>query len=200
MAHGRRPRQGSLAWYHNSKSGINVPSIPKKNPLYFLKIRSSSVILDGKFMAATLLKQIPYTQEGDKKLLKLSTLGIRKNDRFRESTSSSEEIKDAEEVVLTGFTKSKGIIGAVARRGLKLQKRKGIGAGVRRHPGNMGCRHPPGTSWRKPFMGRMGGSQRTIRGNKLLSWSLNSEGQCEILIKGSVPGNNGSVVAVRKNE
>src|SRR5688572_5991146 len=98
-------------------------------------------------------------------------------------------------VDVTGTSKGKGFAGAMKRHGFK-----GLGGGhgvhkVHRAPGSIGaCATParvfPGTR----MAGRMGGERVTIQSLELVG--VDAERRL-LLVKGAVPGPNGSLVIVR---
>jgi large subunit ribosomal protein L3 len=98
-------------------------------------------------------------------------------------------------VDVTGTSKGKGFAGAMKRHGFK-----GLGGGhgvhkVHRAPGSIGaCATPsrvfPGTR----MAGRMGGDRVTIQSLELVG--VDAERRL-LLVKGAVPGPNGSLVIVR---
>ena len=196
---GRRPRQGSLAWTSNTPRGIIAPAVITKDQVYCTKVASTSTWDDGKWVHATILSILPSKPiENTNSELEITwKFGKTPKTFVRRTNISPDSIEDwqGKNASIIGNTKCRGILGPVSRRGLKLQKRKGIGAGTVRHAGCMGCREPGRTSRRKPFAGRTGGCRRTIRNLKIIK--VLSEG---LLLRGSVPGKNGNIVAIRLNE
>ena len=195
-----RPRQGSLAWYHNSTRGKSVPSLASKNPVFFIKQGMENLFHQDQYTAVTNLLLIPSSRlNQDQVVLKLKGLNIGqpRNDVIRNTRGVLEQVVGSKRLIITGFNKPRGTLGPTARRGLKLQSRKNLRTGTRRNPGPMGCRHPATVSWRKPFAGLTGGNQRTYRGMSLISWDPVT---AVLKIKGCVPGKRGSVIAVRRHD
>ena len=104
--------------------------------------------------------------------------------------------KDVNVVDITGTTKGKGFAGVIKRWGF----RGGPGAHgstCHRLPGSIGPGTNPGRVIKgRKMAGRMGGTKKSIRN---LSVVKIDEKKNLMIIKGAVPGANGSCVMVKKN-
>ena len=207
---GRRPRNGSLGFYHNSRRGIRVPSVRSKTQEYFEKIGMTSLRVKNKITLrskslrpeettisriypVTILKKVPSNKIDENRISLMprgKKLFIR---QAKGRTISSGEVGKTFTVI--GYTKPLGIIGPCQRWGVKLGKRKCKGSGTVRHAGCMGVREPGAISWKKPFGGRDGGNRRTIRGNSLLEYK-EVDGEEYFYLKGSTPGKKTSILAL----
>ena len=100
-----------------------------------------------------------------------------------------------ETVDVTGTSKGKGYAGVMKRHNFAGM---GDGHGVKRknrHPGSVGACATPGRTFRGHRMaGRMGGERVTIQNLEVVAVDTEHD---LILVKGAVPGSNGSVVLVR---
>jgi large subunit ribosomal protein L3 len=96
---------------------------------------------------------------------------------------------------VTGTSKGKGYAGVMKRHNFSGM---GDGHGVKRknrHPGSVGAAATPGRTFRGQRMaGRMGGDRVTIQNLEVVAVDTEHD---LILVKGAVPGSNGSVVLVR---
>ena len=96
---------------------------------------------------------------------------------------------------VTGTSKGKGYAGVMKRHNFSGM---GDGHGVKRknrHPGAVGACATPGRTFRGQRMaGRMGGERVTIQNLEVVAVDTEHD---LILVKGAVPGSNGSVVLVR---
>lgn len=212
-----KQRKGSLAWRQNSKTGARalVPVVSKKHVYnYYIKVETTSEIVDGVLQCCTVLKQIPLKKiEDNKYLLKYSELGVKrakKKDTIRQINCENEEliqqtIEKASYVDVISRTKGKGTQGPVRVCGLSLGLRK-TKRGFTRRPGAMGGRKPGRVFPTKPFAKKMGNSRRTIFNLKLINvkeeenykaYRYFSATGKYLVIKGSVPGLLGTTVAVR---
>ena len=98
-------------------------------------------------------------------------------------------------VDVTGTSKGKGYAGVMKRHNFGGM---GDGHGVKkknRHPGSVGACSTPGRTFRGTRMaGRMGGDRVTVQNLTVVDVDVENE---LILIRGAVPGADGSVVLVR---
>lgn len=96
---------------------------------------------------------------------------------------------------VTGTSKGKGYAGVMKRHNFSGM---GDGHGVKRknrHPGAVGACATPGKTFRGQRMaGRMGGERVTIQNLEVVAVDTEHD---LILVKGAVPGSNGSIVLVR---
>lgn len=111
------------------------------------------------------------------------------------ATVTVEQFAAGELVDVTGTSKGKGFAGVMKRHGFAGM---GDGHGVKkknRHPGAVGACATPGRTFRGQRMaGRAGGERVTVQNLQLAG--VDRERNL-LLVKGAVPGSNGSVVLVR---
>jgi len=100
------------------------------------------------------------------------------------------------EVDVTGITKGKGYSGVMKRHGFHGQRASHGAHKVHRAPGSIGACATPGRVFKGMKMAGRGGGQRQTTLNLAVE-RVDTENNV-LLIKGAVPGNNGSVVFVRK--
>ena len=119
----------------------------------------------------------------------------------------SRHIFDSSKIDVIGLTKGRGTLGPVARRNIKMQKRKAASSGVQRKPGSMGLRGPAKVAPSKPFMGKTGFSRRTlislvnlgsVEVENYTSFKYHIKRGTLLKVKGSVTGPIGRIVAVRR--
>ena len=100
-----------------------------------------------------------------------------------------------EAIDVTGTSKGKGYAGVMKRHNFSGM---GDGHGVKRknrHPGSVGMASTPGRTFKGMRMaGRMGGERVTIQNLEVVDVDTAND---LILVKGAVPGANGSVVLIR---
>jgi large subunit ribosomal protein L3 len=97
-------------------------------------------------------------------------------------------------VDVIGTTKGKGFQGVVKRYNFAGQPQS-HGSMMHRRPGSIGCRLTPGLVWKNQKMPGHDGVDRRTTQNLVVVQSRPEEGL--LLIKGSIPGNKGSIVVVR---
>ncbi len=106
-----------------------------------------------------------------------------------------EAFAKGDSIDVVGTSKGKGYAGVMKRHNFSGM---GDGHGVKkknRHPGSVGNASTPGRTFRGQRMaGRMGGERVTMQNLEVVD--IDVEHQL-ILVKGSVPGSNGSVVFVK---
>ena len=209
-----RRRKGSLGWYHNSSRGTRslIPVHTLSPHMYFIKGGMDSLIVEDVLTPVTYLKRVPHVKLNDRQwkieFSKVSSNLVRRKDVIREisttaSTSSELEslLLEVPKLDLIGLSKGRGTLGPVARRHVKMQKRKAARSGVTRKPGSMGLRIPGRVPYTKPFSGKTGFSRRTIFGVRNLGFTDSEERDHlktgALLVKGSVMGPIGRVVCVR---
>lgn len=104
--------------------------------------------------------------------------------------------KDITHVDITGTTKGRGFQGVVKRHNFGGGRASHGGKSVLRRGGSIGCREWPGRVFKNRKMpGQMGNVRVTTQNLKIVQVR---EDDNAILVKGSIPGANGSVVLVRK--
>ena len=98
-------------------------------------------------------------------------------------------------VDVSGISKGKGFAGTVKRWNFKMQDATHGNSLSHRAPGSIGQCQTPGRVWKgKKMSGHMGVERKTIQNLKILSVDKKNN---LLLIKGSVPGSNGSNVLLR---
>ncbi len=101
---------------------------------------------------------------------------------------------DGETVDIQGTTKGKGFQGVIKRHG-QHRGPMGHGSMYHRRPGSMGSTSTPGRVFKgKKLPGHMGVDTVTIQNLKIVKVDLDKNA---ILVKGSVPGNKGSILKIR---
>ena len=99
-----------------------------------------------------------------------------------------------ETVDVTGTTKGKGFQGVIKRHG-QHRGPMGHGSMYHRRPGSMGSTSTPGRVFKgKKLPGHMGVEKVTVQNLEVVKVDLDKNA---ILIKGSVPGNKGSILKIR---
>lgn len=100
-----------------------------------------------------------------------------------------------EKVDVQGITKGKGFQGVIKRHG-QSRGPMGHGSMYHRRPGSMGSTSTPGRVFKgKKLPGHMGVEKVTVQNLEIVKVDLDKNA---ILIKGSVPGNKGSILKIRK--
>ncbi len=106
--------------------------------------------------------------------------------------------KTGELVDVVGVSKGKGFTGVMKRHGFHGGNRTHGQSDRLRAPGSIGAGTTPGRVFKGMRMaGRSGGEQITVK--KLEVFQANSEKKI-LVIKGSVPGPNGTIVQIKKQE
>ena len=101
-----------------------------------------------------------------------------------------------ETVDIQGITKGKGFQGVIKRHG-QSRGPMGHGSMYHRRPGSMGSTSTPGRVFKgKKLPGHMGVDTVTIQNLEVVKIDLDKNA---ILVKGSVPGNKGSILKIRKS-
>jgi len=100
-----------------------------------------------------------------------------------------------DKVDIQGITKGKGFQGVIKRHG-QHRGPMGHGSMYHRRPGSMGPTSTPGRVFKgKKLPGHMGADKVTVQNLEVVKIDLDKNA---ILIKGSVPGNKGSILKIRK--
>lgn len=106
------------------------------------------------------------------------------------------QFEEGEEVTISGKTKGKGFAGVVKRWRFKGGPRTHGQSDRERAPGSIGGTTDPGRVWPgKKMPGRMGGKRATFRGMEVVEVDTDSN---IVKVKGSVPGNRGNKIEIRK--
>ena len=99
-----------------------------------------------------------------------------------------------DKVDIQGITKGKGFQGVIKRHG-QSRGPMGHGSMYHRRPGSMGSTSTPGRVFKgKKLPGHMGVEKVTVQNLEVVKVDLDKNA---ILIKGSVPGNKGSILKIR---
>ena len=97
-------------------------------------------------------------------------------------------------VDIQGISKGKGFQGVIKRHG-QHRGPMGHGSMYHRRPGSMGATSTPGRVFKgKKLPGRMGSDKITIQNLRVVKVDLDKN---VILVKGSVPGNKGSILKIK---
>lgn len=113
------------------------------------------------------------------------------------SSIAIEWFSDIDKVDVSGTTKGKGFAGCVKRHGFKTQDATHGNSLAHRAPGSIGQCQDPGKVFKgKKMAGQMGSVKRTALGLDLVSVDIEKG---VLLIKGAIPGANGSLVSLRKS-
>lgn len=107
-----------------------------------------------------------------------------------------EKLADVDKVDVTGVTKGKGFQGGVKRHNFRTQDASHGNSLSHRAPGSIGQNQTPGRVFKgKKMAGHMGHESQTTQNLKVVKVDVDNG---LILVKGAVPGANGSMVIVRK--
>lgn len=152
-------------------------------------------------------KQLQKVKAGVYSKLKISEQKALREFAFEASEYSAHDtgaelnvslMADAKEVSVTGTSIGKGFAGCVKRWNFRMQRATHGNSLSHRAPGSIGqCQDPGRVIKGKKMAGRLGGKQRTVKG---LAVMRIDEKDGLLIIKGSVPGYDGSVVYVRKQK
>jgi len=104
-----------------------------------------------------------------------------------------EAFTPGDKVKITGISKGKGFQGVIKRHGFKRGP-ESHGSDHHRAPGSIGSMFPQHVFKGKKLPGRMGGEKVTLVSYVV---DVDPEKKC-LLIKGAIPGANGSCVVIRK--
>ena len=108
----------------------------------------------------------------------------------------AEVCKAGDEITISGTTKAKGFAGVVKRWGFAGGPRTHGQSDRERAPGSIGGGTDPGRVFPgKKMPGRMGGSTKTLYGRKVVA-----VGDGYILVKGSLPGNDGTLLKIEREK
>lgn len=116
--------------------------------------------------------------------------GVKVGDEIKVDTFEA-----GEKVDVQGTSKGKGFQGVIKRHG-QHRGPMGHGSMYHRRPGSMGSTSTPGRVFKgKKLPGHMGVEKVTVQNLEIVKVDLDKNA---ILIKGSVPGNKGSILKIRK--
>ena len=186
------------------KDGKVIPvTVIEAGPCQVIQIKN--VDIDG-YMAV----QLGFGEVNEKKVIKpkkghFTKVNIKPTKYLREfkleeiTYNVGDEIKadifaEGEIVDITGTTKGKGFQGVIKRHGQSCGP-MGHGSMYHRRPGSMGSTSTPGRVFKgKKLPGRMGSNTVTIQNLEVIKIDLDKN---VLLVKGSVPGNKGSILKIR---
>jgi len=104
--------------------------------------------------------------------------------------------KEGDLVDVVGISKGKGFAGVVKRYGFKGGPASHGAGGWRRRPGSIGASADPSRVFKgKKMPGRMGAERKTVRNLEIVKIDKKEN---LLLIKGSLPGNKGSLLIIKE--
>ena len=107
---------------------------------------------------------------------------------------TADTFSEGDIVDVQGISKGKGFQGVIKRHG-QHRGPMGHGSMYHRRPGSMGATSTPGRVFKgKKLPGRMGSDKITIQNLRVVKVDLDKN---VILVKGSVPGNKGSILKIK---
>lgn len=106
--------------------------------------------------------------------------------------------KEGDLVDVIGISKGKGFAGVVKRWGFKGGPASHGAGGWRRRPGSIGASADPSRVFKgKKMPGKMGAEKKTVRNLEILKIDKKEN---LLLIKGSLPGNKGSLLTIKSSK
>ena len=106
--------------------------------------------------------------------------------------------KEGDLVDVVGISKGKGFAGVVKRYGFKGGPASHGAGGWRRRPGSIGASADPSRVFKgKKMPGKMGAERKTVRNLEIVKVDKKEN---LLLIKGSLPGNKGSLLAIKSSK
>jgi len=106
--------------------------------------------------------------------------------------------KKGDLVDVIGISKGKGFAGVVKRYGFKGGPASHGAGGWRRRPGSIGASADPSRVFKgKKMPGKMGAERKTVRNLEIVKVDKKEN---LLLIKGSLPGNKGSLLTIKSSE
>ena len=106
--------------------------------------------------------------------------------------------KKGDLVDVVGISKGKGFAGVVKRWGFKGGPASHGAGGWRRRPGSIGASADPSRVFKgKKMPGRMGAERKTVRNLEIVKIDKKEN---LLLIKGSLPGNKGSLLTIKSSK
>ena len=199
-------KEGMTRVFHENGESIPV-SVIKVDPNIVSQIKNEET--DG-YSAV----QLSSNDRKEKKVIKPNKVHFSKNNintknnihEFRVSSDSLAEIEIGKEfsvnnfeegqfVDVSGISKGKGFAGTVKRWNFATQDATHGNSLAHRKPGSIGQCQTPGRVWKgKKMSGHMGNVRQTTQNLKVQKIDLENN---FILIKGAVPGPNGSEVTIK---
>lgn len=190
---------------YDSESGVVIPvTVIEAEPNLVMAVKPSPnseerrvVLAAGKKSAKQLAKpqRVQYEKLGK---------GVRA--KMKEFPTKGKEYQPGDEVTVSlfsvgqfvdvvGISKGKGFQGVVKRHGFAGQPMS-HGSMMHRRTGAIGCRLTPGRVWKNQRMpGHMGSKKVTVQNLKVIQ--VREDDNC-LLVRGAIPGANGSFVVVRE--
>ena len=193
----------------NAAGGIDQVTLIKVFPNYVTERKSSGKHgYDALQLASVPVEKSPSKQKkGVYDKLKLAPQKCVKEFAFSKEHADSHEVGSHfgveimnvdSTVTVTGTSLGKGFAGCVKRWNFSMQRATHGNSLSHRAPGSIGqCQDPGRVIKGKKMAGRLGGVQRSIKGLTVLQID---EEKGLLVVKGSVPGYEGSVVYVRTQE
>ena len=106
--------------------------------------------------------------------------------------------KEGDLVDVVGISKGKGFAGVVKRYGFKGGPASHGAGGWRRRPGSIGASADPSRVFKgKKMPGKMGAERKTVRNLEIVKIDKKEN---LLLIKGSLPGNKGSLLTIKSSK
>ena len=106
-----------------------------------------------------------------------------------------DQFEIGQKIDITGTSKGKGFAGTVKRWNFQMQDATHGNSLSHRAPGSIGQCQTPGRVWKgKKMSGHMGFQRKTIQNLEIMGVDIEKN---ILLVKGSVPGSNGSHVVVK---
>ena len=106
-----------------------------------------------------------------------------------------DQFEIGQKIDITGTSKGKGFAGTVKRWNFQMQDATHGNSLAHRAPGSIGQCQTPGRVWKgKKMSGHMGFQRKTIQNLEVMGVDIEKN---ILLVKGSVPGSNGSHVVVK---
>ncbi len=106
--------------------------------------------------------------------------------------------KEGDLVDVVGISKGKGFAGVVKRYGFKGGPASHGAGGWRRRPGSIGASADPSRVFKgKKMPGKMGAERKTVRNLEIVKVDRKEN---LLLIKGSLPGNKGSLLTIKSSK
>jgi large subunit ribosomal protein L3 len=106
-----------------------------------------------------------------------------------------DQFKIGQKIDITGTSKGKGFAGTVKRWNFQMQDATHGNSLSHRAPGSIGQCQTPGRVWKgKKMSGHMGFQRKTIQNLEIVGVDIEKN---LLLVKGSVPGSNGTHVVVK---
>ena len=138
-----------------------------------------------------------FKKAGTVPLKYLAEFGIKGDEGHDEGEEVKVDIfSEGDRVDITGTSKGKGFSGTMKRHNFSGQPASHGGMAHRR-PGSIGQASDPAKVWKGMRMaGHLGNEKVTVKGTKIVKVDVEKN---IVIVKGSVPGPNGSIVTIKHN-